>query len=110
MVYFEVTRHPVKHFGHCQRTAVIQKKGQSVAFCPVGGGQTDRQRKREMANPFGHERKKRVQPRSRTEEVNCKEEDGGRDWTGHDVSQVHVGGWCAVRIEAMVARWLQPDY
>ena len=42
--------------GRTSKQAVIQKKGQRVAFCPVGwagGGQTERARE----NPFGHERK-----------------------------------------------------
>ena len=47
MPNFEVTSHPVKPFRHCQRAPVIQKKGQRVAFCPVGGGQTDRERERD---------------------------------------------------------------
>ena len=54
MPNFEVTSLPVKPLGHCQRRTVIQKKGQSVAFCPVGGGQTEKER---WQNPFGHERK-----------------------------------------------------
>ena len=70
-------RHPVCVWplGHWQRKdkqAVIQKKGQRVAFCPVGGRRTERARE----NPFGHERKEfnLVGQTDRETEVNCRED------------------------------------